>query len=353
MADYYGNLGVSRDASSDEIKKAFRKLARESHPDANPGDSGAEARFRQYAEAYEVLSDNEKRARYDRGDTMDLGDLFSGFGSFDDILRSVFGDGGVFGGGVRQGVETRGRDVRVRLDLDLDEAAFGSVHDVQFRAAVSCTICSGSGARAGSSKETCSTCGGAGQVRVARRSMFGSMMTVTACGTCRGEGLVIPDPCENCSGLGVTEGVRNISVDVPQGVIDGTRLRLNNDGEAGVRGTPAGDLYVDINVRLHDQFARQGDDLIYVLEVSMAQAALGTQADIPLLGGGFEQVAIDSGTQPGAVLRMRGKGAGRLGRRGFGDLFVRVEVGVPKKLSAAEREILRRFAEVRGEDVID
>ena len=354
MADYYQILGVSRDAPAEEIKKTFRRLARESHPDANPGDPAAEARFRQYAEAYEVLSDPDKRARYDRGDSMDLGDMFSGLGSFDDLLRSVFGDGGMFGGaGGRRSTELRGRDIRVRLEIDLEEAAFGSVHDVSFRAAVACEVCTGSGARPGSHKETCSTCQGAGQVRVARRSMFGSVMSVTACGTCQGSGHVIPDPCVTCAGSGVTKASKAVAVEVPQGVSDGTRLRLNGDGEAGARGAGPGDLYVDMQVRPHDLFARQGDDLVYDLEIGLAQAALGSHADIPLLGDGIERLDIAAGTQPGDVQRLRGEGVGRLGRRGRGDMFVRINVTVPTSLTTAERETLRRYAEVRGESTTD
>ena len=353
MADYYEILGVSRDASLDEIKRAFRRLARDSHPDANPDDPAAEAKFRKYAEAYEILSDADKRARYDRGDTMEFGDIFSGLGSFDDLLRSVFGDGGIFGGGSRAAAEPRGRDIRVRLEIDLEDAAFGSVHDVQFHAAVACEVCSGSGARPGSHKDTCATCLGAGQVRVARRSMFGSVMTVTTCGTCNGAGQVIPHPCDACTGLGVNEGLKNVSVEVPPGVSDGTRLRLNHEGEAGIHGTASGDLYVEMTVRPHELYHRQSDDLVYELNVGIAQAALGHEADIPLLGGGAEHLVIKAGTQPGDVLRLKGEGVGRLGRRGRGDLFVRIRVGVPTELTRAEREILRRYAEARGEDVRD
>lgn len=352
MADYYQLLGVDRDASAEEIKKAFRRLARETHPDANPDDPSAEARFREYAEAYEVLSDPQRRARYDRGDTMDLGDLFSGLGSFDDLLRSVFGDGGIFGGG-RRGGDTRGRDVRVRLDVDLEEAAFGSVHDVSFRAAMRCEACTGSGAAPGTHPETCSTCQGAGQVRVARRSMFGSVMSVTACGTCQGVGQVIPNQCPTCTGTGLAEDVKEVSVEVPQGVSDGTRLRLNGEGEAGMRGAAHGDLYVDISVHPHELYDRHGDDLVYDLELGIAQATLGTNSDIPLLGGGTERIDVPAGTQPGDVMRIRQEGVGRLGRSGRGDLFIRMRVTVPTKLSAAEREILRRYADVRGEDTSD
>ncbi len=351
MADYYEALGVQRDAPPEEIKKAFRRLARETHPDANPDDPAAEARFRQIAEAYEVLSDPDRRARYDRGDTMDLGDLFSNLGSFDDLIRSVFGDsGGLFGGGGRAAAN-RGRDIRIPVQITLEEAAFGTVSEVEFRAAVGCDECDATGAKPGSHVEVCSQCGGVGQVRVARRSMFGSMMSIVPCEQCRGTGKVIPDPCHTCSGRGVVEGSRSVRVDVPQGVSDGTRLRLNNEGEAGSRGVRSGDLYVDIGVAPHSDFVRDGDNLIYDLAIGIAQATLGTEVEIPLLGDAAESVRIPPGTQPGAVVRLKGKGVGRLGRRGRGDLYVRVAVDVPTDLSAEQRDALQAYAEARDETV--
>ena len=358
MADYYATLGVEPDASPDEIKKAFRRLARATHPDANPGDPTAEARFREVAEAYEVLSDPEKRARYDRGDTLDPAGLFQGTGSFEDLLASVFGEGGlfgqggVFGGGFPGARDSRGRDIRVRLAVDLEEAAFGATRSVRFRAAVTCESCSGSGARSGSGTRSCNICAGTGQVRMARRSAFGSLMTVTACRACRGAGSVIADPCAGCGGEGVTEGEKEVSVDVPTGVTDGNRLRLIGEGEAGRRGAPPGDLYVDLGIRPDERFTRRGNDLVYQLSVGIASAALGTEADVPLLEGGTGRVKVPAGTQHGEVIRLRGKGTGRLGRRGRGDLFVMVGIEVPKRLSRSERQLLRRYARARGENVL-
>ena len=358
MADYYEVLGVDRDASPEQIKKAFRRLARATHPDANPGDPAAEARFRQIAEAYEVLSDPAKRDRYDRGDSFDVSGLFQGAGSFDDLLRSVFGegglfsDGGMFGGGPRRVADSRGRDIRVRLALDLEQAAFGVLREVRFRAAVVCETCSGSGAKSGSGPRACNICAGTGQVRMARRSAFGSLMTVTACQACGGSGSVIADPCRACGGAGAAQGEKEVSVEVPAGVDNGSRLRLTGDGEAGRRGAPPGDLYIDIEVRPHELFARRGHDLFYDLPVGIASAALGTEVEVPLLGGGHESVRVPGGTQHGEVIRVRGKGTARLGRRGRGDLFVKVAIEVPKRLRRAERRALVRYAEARGEKTL-
>lgn len=356
MADYYRVLGVERTAGQDEIKRAFRRLARESHPDSNPDDPTAEARFRTAAEAYEVLSDPHKRARYDRGDTFDFSDMFGGAGAgLDDLLRSVFGDGGFFGspGGGRQGSGARGRDVRIALAVDLEEAAFGAQRTVRYRAVVSCDSCSGTGARPGSDIQTCGTCDGAGRVRVSRSSIFGSMMTVEACRPCEGAGALILDKCDDCRGAGAVRGERETPVEIPAGVEDGATLRLAREGEAGGRGVPAGDLYAVVEVRPHELFTRQGSDLVHQIRIGIAAAALGTEAEIPLLEGGSEQVRIPPAVQPGEVIRLRGKGTGRLGRRGRGDLFVRVEVEVPRNLKRSEKEILRRYAAARGERVLD
>ena len=358
MTDHYEVLGVDRDASPEELKRAFRRLARATHPDANPDDPSAEARFRQVAEAYEVLSDPEKRAQYDRGDHLDLSGVFQGAGSFDDILRSVFGDGGLFGGTGMFGGTTadsangRGRDIRAQLVVDLEEAAFGAERTVRFRAAVACDTCSGSGARSGSGTRSCNICAGTGQVRMARRSAFGSLMTVSTCRACRGAGSVIANPCIDCRGEGVMEGVKEVSVEIPRGVNGDSRLRMIGDGEAGTRGAPPGDLYIELAVKPHRTFTRHGDDLLYELPVGIAAAALGTETDVPLLEGGSERVKVPGGTQHGDVLRVRGKGTGRLRRRGRGDLLVMVGVEVPTRLSRAERKILRRYAETRGEEVL-
>ena len=356
MADHYEVLGVDRDASPDEIKRAFRRLARATHPDANPDDPSAEARFRQVAEAYEVLSDPEKRARYDRGDDLDLSGLFHGAGSFDDLLRSVFGDSGIFGAGMFGGTtgtagNGRGRDIRVQLAIDLKEAAFGAERTVRYRAALDCGTCSGTGARSGSGTRSCNICAGTGQVRMARRSAFGSLMTVSACRACRGSGSVIADPCDRCRGEGVIEGVKEVSVEIPMGVTGESRLRMVGDGEAGRRGAPPGDLYIDLAMKPHAVFTRHGDDLLYELPVGIAAAALGTEVEVPLLEGGAERVRVPAGTQHGQVIRVRNKGTGRLRRRGRGDLLVKVGIEVPTKLSRAERKILRRYADARGEAV--
>jgi molecular chaperone DnaJ len=349
--DYYGVLGVPRDADADEIKRAFRRVARESHPDANPGDPQAEARFRRAAEAYEVLSDPARRRRYDRGDTIELGDILGGFGGFEDLLRGVFGDGGLFGASPSRQGPQRGSDVLVVATVDLTSAVFGTETDVEFSADGTCDLCGGSGAQPGTYPETCPTCRGAGTVRVARRSMLGSMMSVTTCSTCRGAGRVIPDPCERCWGNGVVETARSVNIEVPPGVTGGTRLRLTGRGAAGLRGGPAGDLYVELVVSPHPDFVRDGDDLVHRLAIDMVEAALGAEAKVPLIDGGEELVTIPAGTQPGAVLRIGGKGASRLGRRGRGDLIIRVDVGVPTDLSEEEEEALRAYAEARGRHV--
>jgi molecular chaperone DnaJ len=346
--DFYDILGVSRDASTEEIKKAFRRLARDSHPDANPEDPTAEARFREIAEAYEVLSDPERRHRYDRGDTIDLNDLFASFGGFDDLIRSVFGDSGLFSTQTRQ--PNRGRDVLVPTRITLAEAAFGVTRELEFASLVNCETCDGSGAAPGTSPETCSKCAGAGAVRVARRGFLGSVMTLTACDLCAGTGQMIRVPCETCRGRGLTSGERAVSVEIPGGVSEGTRLRLTGQGEPGSRGARRGDLFVEIHVEPDDRFIRDGDDLIVRVELGMAQAALGTELETPLIEGGFQEIEVPGGTQPGTVFSLRGKGMDRLGRRGRGDMLVEINVQVPENLSQEEEEALRAYASVRGEE---
>lgn len=347
--DYYALLGVPRDASSEEIKRAFRALARDSHPDANPHDPSAEARFKQLAEAYEVLKDPDRRRRYDRGDTIDLGDLFggAGFGGLDDILRSVFGDTGSFG--AAGAGRSRGRDVLVRVEVSLEEAGFGTDNEVRFTADRACSTCRGDGSAPGSSRITCATCGGAGQVRVARRSFLGTMMTVAACPDCQGVGSRVDDPCPQCRGTGVEPTEQVVTVEIPAGVGTGTRLRLTGRGEVAGPGAGAGDLFVEVVVRTHDRYLRDGDDLVHHVRLGISEAALGAEVDVPLLDGGAEALEIPSGTQPGWTTRIRQQGMGRLGRRGRGDLVVVADVVVPVEMTAEEEDALRRFAEVRGE----
>lgn len=345
--DYYAILGVSRDASTDEVKKAFRRLARETHPDANPGDATAEARFREVAEAYEVLSDPDRRRRYDRGDTVDLGDLFTGFGGIDDLLRSVFGEG--FAGGARGG-QPRGRDVLARVEVSLAEAAFGTDAQVHFRTNVTCSDCAGDGAAPGASWQTCQTCGGNGAVRVARRGLLGTMTTVATCDACDGQGRVPTSRCIRCGGSGVHTSDREVTVEIPPGVTTGTRLRLNREGEAAIRAGRPGDLYVEVVVHPDPRYERHGDDLLYRLRVDMVEAALGATVEVPLLDGGSTELEIPSGTQPGWVARIPRHGMGRLGRPDRGDLLVEVDVEIPTSLTEEEAAILRRFAELRSAD---
>jgi molecular chaperone DnaJ len=349
--DYYQALGVARDATAEEIKRAFRRVARETHPDTNPGDPETDARFREAAEAYEVLSDPDRRRRYDRGDSVDLGDLLGSFGGFEDLLRSVFGDSGLFGAPTRQGPR-RGRDVLAGTVVDLAEAAFGTATEVTFRAAATCDLCGGSGAAPGSRPEVCPTCRGSGSVRVARRSILGSIMSMTPCLTCGATGRVIRDPCERCLGEGLVEVTRTVAVEVPPGVTQGSRLRLTGRGEGGVRGGPAGDLYVEVQVRADSRFIRDGDDLVHQVGLDIAEAALGTEVKVPLLEGGEEVLAVPPGTQPGDVLRLAGLGVTRLGRRSRGDLLVRIEVRVPTELSLQAEEGLRAYAAARGTQLV-
>lgn len=354
MADYYDILGVARDASQEEIKKAFRRLARDTHPDANPDDPTAEAKFREVAEAYEVLSDPQRRARYDRGDMFAPGDLFSSVGGLDDILQQFFGGGfGGFGGFGGTRTVRRGRDVSVGVNLTLAEAAFGVSREVEYRAESSCSRCKGSGSEPGHDPVTCRTCGGRGQVQVQRATILGSMMTVTECSTCRGRGVVIEHPCTECKGMGNIAAEQSVSVDIPAGVDDGTRLRLAGRGGHGAQGAPPGDLYVAITVARDERFERSGENLVHRVELGMAEAALGIKLDIPLLDGGTEAIDVPPGTQPGTVFRLPRLGIPRLRRRGRGDLLVEINVMVPHDLSAEEEELLRKFAELRGEQPED
>jgi molecular chaperone DnaJ len=346
--NYYDILGVGRDATSEEIKKAFRLIARATHPDANPGDHVAEARFRDAAEAYEVLSDPDRRRRYDRGDTIDLSDLFAGFGGFDDLLRSVFGDSSMFGGGARSR-PTRGSDVLVRTEVELIGAAFGTDVEVTFATMDTCQVCAGTGAEEGHGQTTCPECGGAGSVQMSRRSLFGTMMTVVTCPSCRGDGVLVTSPCSACSGIGAVDGERTMTVEVPAGVSSGTRLRISGRGQSGGRYGPPGDLYVEVLVAPDPMFERHDADLVHRASIGIAEASLGTRIAIPLIEGGESDLEIPAGTQPETVFRMPGMGVTHLGRRTRGDLHVVVSVAVPRDLTGDEEEALRRWAELRGE----
>lgn len=345
--DYYDILGVGKDASVEEIKKAFRRIARQTHPDTHPDDPAAETRFRQAAEAYEVLSDPERRRRYDRGDTIDLTDLFTGMGGIDDLLRSVFGDGGLFG--TRPTRRARGRDVLVRAEVPLETAAFGGEVAVEFSTRATCPECLGSGAKPGTSPRTCPECSGSGRVQTARRSLFGTMTTVTTCPVCAGEGRVIADPCPTCQGAGSVPETARVSVEVPGGVTTGTRLRLTGKGESGGRTGPPGDLFVELVVLPDPRFERRDADLVHRVSIGVAEAVLGTRIAVPLIEGEETELEIPRGTQPGTIFTIPGRGMTVLGRRVRGDLLVVVDVAVPTELTPEEEDLISRWAELRGE----
>ncbi len=345
--DYYEVLGVSRNATSDEIKKAYRKLARKYHPDANPGDKDAEAKFKEISEAYVVLSDPEKRAGYDRfghagADGQGFGGFegFGDFGGLGDIFEMFFGGGGRTRR--RTGPE-RGQDIRTDMEISLEEAAFGLEREVKVPRVETCGTCGGSGAAAGSKPKTCLACAGTGQVQFTQSTPFGRIVQSRTCDRCRGTGQVIEKPCPTCRGAGSVRKTRSIKVKVPPGVDNGSRLRLAGEGEAGTRGGPPGDLYVYIHVKQHKLFRREGDDLICEIPLSFVQAALGDEIDVPTLEG-KEKLKIPEGTQPGTVFRIRGKGVPHLNGFGRGDQHVRVKVIIPGKLSEKQKELLREFA---------
>lgn len=350
MKDYYDILGVPRSAGQDEIKKSFRALARDTHPDANPGDPAAEARFREIAEAYEVLGDTERRARYDRGESFGADDLFSQFGGLDDILQQFFGAtfGGFGFGGSRSGPR-RGPDVTLKLPLTLEEAAFGTSREIGFIAPTRCERCTGSGAEPGHAPKACPTCGGRGKIQVARATILGSMMTIRDCTECAGSGHLIEHPCSECAGVGRIQSERSLNVEVPKGVEDGTRLRLAGRGGSGERGAPPGDVYVQIAVAPDDRFQRDDDDLHHRVEIGLGEATFGTAVDVPLLDGGMEHVELPAAIQPETVIRLPKLGVPRLQRRGRGDLYVHVAVVVPDDLTQEQEDALRRFADLRGE----
>lgn len=343
--DYYQILGVARDADANQIKKAFRRLARETHPDANPGDAHAEARFREVAEAYEVLSNPERRRSYDRGEQVDISGMF---GDLDELLRSVFGGSGFFGN-AGAGHPSRGQDILVRIGLTLEEAAFGTEKKVEFEAAVTCSECGGDGAAAGAKVTFCRGCGGSGMVRSTRSSFFGAMVTTSACPRCGGRGQQITQLCRRCRGTGVHPEIQSLRVEIPSGVSDGTRLRLRERGAAAPLGGVPGDLYVEVGVRPDARFQRDGDHLYHRVRIGITEAVLGAEVKVPLLEGGSHTLRIPPGTQPGWVSRLPGRGTPRMGGRRRGDLLVEVEVAVPKGVSRQEEDLLRELAGLRGE----
>ncbi len=354
MADYYELLELTRDATAEDIKRAYRRRARQLHPDTNP-DPAAEAEFKAVAQAYEVLSDPDKRQRYDRfgadGVTAGAGGGPFGGGGINDIFDAFFGGGSPFGGGGRgPSGPPRGADLELVVELSLEEAVFGVRHPVDLRAPVACETCAGSGAAEGSEPIVCVECAGMGQVQRMRQSFLGQMVTTSVCPRCNGAGKVIPKPCPQCRGDGRTVEERTYTIDIPAGVDTGSTLRLGGRGAAGPRGGPNGDLYVHVRVRAHARFTRDGVDLRCDLPVTFAQAALGAQVELVTLDG-TEHIDLAPGTQPGKEIRLRGQGVAHLERRLRGDLIVRVAVGVPNDLTPDQEDLLRQYAALRGDDV--
>ena len=355
--DYYEVLGVDRGADDTEIKKAFRKLARELHPDVNAHDPEAESKFKEAAEAYEVLSDAERRRTYDTygHDGLKTGGFapnFEGFGSISDLFSAFFGQGGfdaAFGGTRVRGGPVQGGDVVLGVAIDLAEAARGTTVEVSYDATNTCETCRGNGAEPGTPIVTCPRCNGAGQIQAVQRTRFGQMVRTALCDQCGGDGRVARTPCHTCDGRGMTVSQRRVEVNVPAGIDDGQRIRVTGRGHAGERGGPPGDLYVGIRVREDERFLRDAEDLITVVDVPAPLAALGTTIHVPTLDGDVP-VEVPSGTQPGETITLRGRGMPPLGRGRTGDLRVIVNVAIPRRLTSEQRDLFERLAGTITED---
>lgn len=361
--DYYEILGVSRNASADEIKKAYRQMAMKYHPDRNPNNKESEEIFKESAEAYEVLSDPDKRARFDRygheglraqdfSPFTNVNDIFShfgdifGFSSGGSIFDEVFG-GGRTRSSRRTQTGTPGSDLKVRLSLTLEEIAAGVEKTLKLKKWIVCDTCSGSGAKPGSGTTTCPACHGSGELRQVSRSMFGQFVNIVPCTNCGGEGTIVKEPCRACDGDGRRQGEVTIRVNVPAGVSDGNYIPLRGQGNAGRRGGPAGDVMVVIEEQQHEYFTRDGDDILYELTISYPDAVLGNEVEVPTLNG-RARLRIEPGTQSGHILRMREKGIPHLNSYGRGDQLVRVNVHVPIKISSKEKELLKELGKMEN-----
>lgn len=350
--DYYEVLGLRKGASEDEIKKAYRKLAKQYHPDLNPGDSAAETKFKEISEANEVLSDPEKKAKYDQfghaafdpsfGAGAGGFGGFSDFGGMGDIFDSFFG-GGFGGGRSRANAPMQGEDIEVPLTITFEEAAFGCEKEIRFRRRENCKSCGGTGAKNGTEMETCSQCGGSGVVTTVQRTILGNMQSQRPCPSCNGKGKRIKTPCPDCSG-GTTIVSKTTKITIPAGIDNGQSLTLRGQANCGKNGGPAGDVYIPIRVLGHSLFERRGHDLYCTIPVSMADAALGRKLIVPTLEGKVEYDMPD-GTQPGSVFRFRGKGVTKIGSKSRGDLYVTIEVEVPKHLDKKQKKLLKELAE--------
>ncbi|SHE28467.1 molecular chaperone DnaJ [Tissierella praeacuta DSM 18095] len=354
MRDYYEILGIEKNASDDEIKKAYRSLAKKYHPDLNPDNKEAEAKFKEVNSAYEILSDPEKRSRYDRfghaGVDPQAGGYSGGFGGFGDIFEDIFD---IFGGGFSQSRRSgpvRGSDLRYNLNLEFKEAVFGTEKEIQVRRTENCHTCGGTGAKPGTEKETCSTCKGRGEVRYAQQTPFGQFVRTSTCDVCNGTGEVIKDKCTTCGGTGKEIKIKKIKVKIPAGVDTGSIISMRGEGEAGEKGGPNGDLYIYINVAEDPIFKRSGNDIYLSIPISFVEAALGAEIEVPTLEG-IINYRIEEGTQTGTEFRLRNMGVPNVKGHGKGDLFFTVVVQVPTKLTDKQKELLRDFANEKGENI--
>lgn len=356
--DYYEILGLDRNATEADIKKAYRKLAKQYHPDMNPGDNEAEHKFKEVSEAYEVLSSPEKKAKYDQFGHAAFGNGagaggFDGFDGFDmgDIFGSVFGD--IFGGGMgnrRRNGPMKGADIRASVQLSFKEAAFGIAKEIQVSLWESCETCHGTGAKPGTHAETCKHCGGTGQVKYTQSTFLGSMTSVKTCDVCHGEGKVVKDPCHTCSGRGKVRRTKTIQVDIPAGIDHGQSIRIQGKGEPGEKGGPNGDLLITVYIKEHSIFERRGNDVYCEIPITFVQAALGADLVVPTLDGNV-QYTIKEGTQTGTVFRLKGKGIPNVRNPKIrGDQYIQVKVDVPTKLNEKQKKMLQEFANISGDE---
>lgn len=356
-ADFYETLGVGRTADEKELKSAFRKLAMKYHPDKNPGDAEAEVKFKELGEAYETLKDPQKRAAYDRFGHAAFeqggmgggggGGMGGGAGGFSDIFEDIFGD--MMGGGRARrstGGRERGADLRYNMEISLEESYAGKTAQIRVPTSITCDVCTGSGAKPGTQPKTCGTCQGSGRVRASQ----GFFSVERTCPTCHGRGQTISDPCTKCHGQGRVTEERSLSVNIPAGIEDGTRIRLQGEGEAGARGGPAGDLYIFLSVTPHQFFQRDGADLYCAVPISMTTAALGGTFDVATLDGTKSRVTVPEGTQAGKQFRLKGKGMPVLRSSQTGDLYIQIQIETPQKLSKRQRELLQEFEELSSKD---
>lgn len=358
--DYYEVLGVQKGASEAELKKAYRNLAKKYHPDVNPGNKEAETKFKEANEAYEVLSDPQKRGRYDQfghagTDPNGFGGGAGGFSDFDfggigDIFETFFGGSG-FGGRTRskRGPQ-KGADLKYAMDISFEEAAFGVEREINVSRMEICSKCTGSGAKPGTQSSTCQQCNGTGQIHVKQNTPFGQFVNAKTCDACKGEGKIISDPCPACNGKGKLRNTVKLKINVPSGIDDGQTISLRGEGDPGSKGGPNGDLYINIRVKPHPLFKRQNNDVVCEVPITFTQAALGAELEVPTLDGKVKYT-VPEGTQTGSVFRLKGKGIPFLRGNGRGDQYVKVNIDVPKKLNEKQKSLLREFAELSGDDV--